>query len=391
MFHRFQHNKEKRKTWTSLISKGRSGFTPSDGSRICSNHFKDGQPTTKNPNPTLWLTIQDNRENKVLYKRKSPRKRVFTENVEANKKEAGKKPRENVQEEKNANNFLLPVPMMTEHLNHEFDIKFCTGFDNVNTFKVVFEHLRSKSSQMKYWQGPKKTSCTPNDNKINAILSSPECKNSVVPPLGKRGPERKLSLEQEYLLVLMRLRLGLLIKDLAFHFQVSSTRVSQIWITWIKLMSKELRYLIIWPSKGQVFATLPDAFKKLYPKVRVIIDCTEVYLETPSSLEVQANLWSDYKHHCTSKFLVAITPNGAISWISSTYGGRTSDVYIVRNSGFLDLLEPYNRVMSGRGFKIKSTLTIKRCYLVIPLTAANGTQLCSKGNSTFKMALYPKK
>ena len=55
-------------------------------------------------------------------------------------------------------------------------------------------------------------------------------------------------------------------------------------------MSKELRYLIIWPSKVQVFVTLPEAFKKLYPKVRVIIDCTEVDLETPSSLEVEANL-----------------------------------------------------------------------------------------------------
>ena len=87
------------------------------------------------------------------------------------------------------------------------------------------------------------------------------------PPLGKRGPERKLSLEQEYLLVLMRLRLGLLIKDIAFSFQVSSTRVSQIWITWIKLLSKELSYLIIWPSKGQVFATLAEAFKELYPNV----------------------------------------------------------------------------------------------------------------------------
>ena len=60
MFHRLPRYEEKRKTWASLLSKGRSGFTPSDGSRICSNHFKDGQPTTKNPNLTLWLTIQDN-------------------------------------------------------------------------------------------------------------------------------------------------------------------------------------------------------------------------------------------------------------------------------------------------------------------------------------------
>ena len=65
MFHRFPRNEEKRKTWTSPIFKGRSGFTPSDGRKICSNHFKDGQATTKNPNPMLWLTIQDNRENKV--------------------------------------------------------------------------------------------------------------------------------------------------------------------------------------------------------------------------------------------------------------------------------------------------------------------------------------
>ena len=57
---------------------------------------------------------------------------------------------------------------------------------------------------MKYWQRPKRAFCTPNDsNKINVILSSPEYKNSEVLHLGKRGPERKLSLEQEYLPVLM--------------------------------------------------------------------------------------------------------------------------------------------------------------------------------------------
>ena len=78
-----------------------------------------------------------------------PQKRVFTENVETDKKEAGKKPRENVQKEENVSDFLLPVRTMAEHLNHEFDIKFCTSSDNVNTFKVVSEHLRSKSSQMK--------------------------------------------------------------------------------------------------------------------------------------------------------------------------------------------------------------------------------------------------
>ena len=130
----------------------------------------------------------------------------------------------------------------------------------------------------------------------------------------------------------MRLRLGLLVKDLGFRFQISSTRVSQIWITWIKLLSNELRCLIIWPSKGQVAATLPDVFKRLYPKVRAIIDCTELFFQTPSSLDVQGLLWSDYKHSCSFKFLIADTPNGAVSWVSPCYGGHTTDIHIVRNS-----------------------------------------------------------
>ena len=118
-------------------------------------------------------------------------------------------------------------------------------------------------------------------------------------------------------------------------------------------------------------------FKKSYPKVRTIIDCTEVFLETPNSLEVQALLWSEYKHHCTLKFLVAITPNGAVSWVSPCYGGRTTDIYIVQDSGFLDILQPYDTVMADCGFKIKSDLTFHRCFLAIPPSAAKGNQMTS--------------
>ena len=39
--------------------------------------------------------------------------------------------------------------------------------------------------------------------------------------------------------------------------------------------------------------------------------------------------WSNYKSHSTVKFLVGITPNGAISYISDCYGGRATDKYIV--------------------------------------------------------------
>ncbi|CAH3022025.1 unnamed protein product [Porites evermanni] len=118
---------------------------------------------------------------------------------------------------------------------------------------------------MQYWRGGKQTS-----------------KEAPQPPSpfelatgfaeGRPGPERKLRLEQEFLLTLMKLRLALLTIDLGFRFH-------------------ELSVLIVWPSRQQVKKTLPSCFRKLYPKVRCIIDCFECFTETPSGLDLAATLW----------------------------------------------------------------------------------------------------
>ena len=72
-------------------------------------------------------------------------------------------------------------------------------------------------------------------------------------------------------------------------------------------------------------------------KVVVIIDCFEVYKERPSSLIAQAMTWSNYKHHNTVKFLIRITPQGVISFISKAWGARVSDQHVTENSGVLML------------------------------------------------------
>lgn len=78
-------------------------------------------------------------------------------------------------------------------------------------------------------------------------------------------------MEQELLLTLMKITLNLLYNDLAFQFQISNRKVSQIFIIWIKLVSKEFSVLVIWPSRHQIRATLPECFKKLFQKTRKII------------------------------------------------------------------------------------------------------------------------
>ena len=117
--------------------------------------------------------------------------------------------------------------------------------------------------------------------------------------------------------------------------------------------------------------------KKYYPKCCVIIDCTECFIETPSSLDVATQCWSQYKHHTTIKFLVGITPNGAVSYLSHCYGGRASDKFIIGDSKFLSMLRPGDQVMADRGFKIQEELAFYQCSLAIPPSKHNDLQMTS--------------
>ena len=171
----------------------------------------------------------------------------------------------------------------------------------------------------------------------------------------KSGPSRKLSIENEFFFTLMKLRLALLQQDLVIRFDNSTGKASQIFVTWIKLLSHEVGVLIIWPSRQQIIKTLPECFQKLYTKYCPIIDCAEIFAETPRSLAHNI-LWSDYKHHTTIKILVCITPSSAVLWALKAQG--TSDVDIVCTSGFLKIIEPYDQIMADRGFKINTDLAM---------------------------------
>ena len=173
----------------------------------------------------------------------------------------------------------------------------------------------------------------------------------------------------------MKLKLGLFLFDLAFRFDVLESMVTSVFTTRVKLMAKELDWVISWPDRRIIQRNLSSMFRKYYPKCRVIIDCTELFIETPSSLEVAAMCWSNYKQHYTAKFLIGITPNGYISFVSNTYGGRASDIFIVEDSRFCNRLQPQDQVMADRGFKINDLLAFHQCTLTIPPSKHGNLQI----------------
>ena len=85
-------------------------------------------------------------------------------------------------------------------------------------------------------------------------------------------------------------------------------------------------------------------FRKYFEKkVAVIIDCFDIFSEKPSNLMARAQTWSSYKHHNTVKFLIAITPQGVISFLSKGWGGRVPDKHITEQCGFLN----YSVILPG--------------------------------------------
>ena len=70
--------------------------------------------------------------------------------------------------------------------------------------------------------------------------------------------------------------------------------------------------------------------------------------------------------HNTAKYLIGIAPNGMISFLSVGWGGTTSDKRIVNESGFLDLVDPGDVILAGRGFTINSELLMRHAKLEIP-------------------------
>jgi hypothetical protein len=75
------------------------------------------------------------------------------------------------------------------------------------------------------------------------------------------------------------------------------------------------------------------------------------------------------------KFLLGITPNGTISYVSDCYGGRASDKFIVEDSIFLRMLMPGDEVMADRGFKIQDLLGFWQCSLTIPPSKHENLQM----------------
>lgn len=222
-------------------------------------------------------------------------------------------------------------------------ISFYTGFPSYAALEVCYKFLGPAVNNLIYWNG--------------------KSTNSGVKGSGR---SRSLTPKQEFFLVLVRLRLGLLEQDVADRFEVSCSTVSRIFTTWINFLYLKLKDIPLWPSKDVIQGSMPKTFRDLYPSTRVILDATEIYVQKPALPDLQQMTFSNYKNSNTYKVLVGISPAGAITFISDLYAGAISDKELTKQSGILQLLEIGDTVMADRGFDIQDDLTPLGVKLNVP-------------------------
>ena len=251
------------------------------------------------------------------------------------------------------------------------DTKLQLTLQSKKQIPLTYGTLRNNAKKFKYFTGI-------GVERFDAVF---ETLKPYFPEAGKS----KILLVNQFLLTLIKLRLNLQIEALADLYNVSKTKVNDVFWRWVDLLYEKLKFLFKWPDHDASMETLPHVFRQYFPRLTGIIDCTEIFIHRPKSLKARAQVYSNYKKHSTLKFLVACTPQGAISYLSKAWGGRISDVELVKQCGFISRAYHHagDQILADRGFTLQDEFAAGAgVELIIPAFTRGKSQLSAEDVET---------
>ncbi|XP_030758012.1 uncharacterized protein LOC115883742 [Sitophilus oryzae] len=189
---------------------------------------------------------------------------------------------------------------------------------------------------------------------------------------------RRLSIRQRIMLLLTKFKTSLTYVTLGSLFGITPDLAKTNIYEMMPLLSKVLKPLIVFPSTTQITKNMPICFKE-FQDFRVILDCTEIFVQSPKCLCWRIRFYSQYKSNITVKFMTGVSPGGLITYISKPYGGRASDKVIFEESNLISLLNP-NRdaIMVDKGFVIDDICNLYKVKLIRPPFLRHKSQLSSE-------------
>lgn len=213
------------------------------------------------------------------------------------------------------------------------DLKFFCGLSKLN-FEALFLLLDGEEGIMHL--------------KYDYKMKTPQRRTAVL---------SKVSARSRLLLMLVRLRRGTPLRDLAYQFGISTSYAGFIFFGVLRKVANTFKSLqqAMFLTRQQQQKNRPAPFRP-FPNVRIIIDGVEFRTQIPSNAQQQNNTFSQYKHYNTFKYLIGISCYGGIIFVSEGFEGSKSDKEIMKKCGLMDLLEAGDDVMCDRGFNVVGEL-----------------------------------
>ena len=395
---------ERRRLWISAISRDDLTDDILERDRVCSQHFVPGEAAKEWDRfnvdwvPTLHLGhskqhVKDPEEAAARAQRAANRRKRRAEIAEKEVEEKGKRVDETG--ETADGTFYEAEALSVDDKEQETKEELYGSHDqktmnagtqtpesggkitqNAETQTTEFEYLFKRAVLLPFTE----EYFADHDDRVRFYTGLPgfdvlKATFSFISPFVTRR-SKSLSLFQEFIMLLMKLRLNVPLQDLAYRFGVSLSTVSRTFSTWLTVMDIRLSPIIRWPEQDELWHTMPLCFQFSFgKKTTIIIDCFDFFIERPSNLLARVQAFSSYKHHNTVKVLIAITPQGSICFTSKAWGGRTSDKYLTDKCGLLNDLKPGDLVMADRGFTSRESVALYQAQLAIPAFTRGKNQL----------------
>ena len=115
---------------------------------------------------------------------------------------------------------------------------------------------------------------------------SKKIKSSDIKVSGTRPP--RAAMEDQIIITLLKLKHNVSFDMLGYMNNVGQSTAADYFRKWIDIMYIKLKFLIRMQDRDYVYDNIPNVFKLKFPRLTSIIDCFEIFVESPSSLIARA-------------------------------------------------------------------------------------------------------
>lgn len=345
LFPNAEKKKEEYRRWVRLLR--RADRDPSKYSKVCSCHFKDGKksngPTIFKRNATKLFPSQEppvQKKKKPVSEAKLPTVKDILASISATTSA------ESSEAQDDSNNPPTEQIILEAEL-HLAKQELSSQQDTIEYQKTHYSVSMMTSEVLRMETG------LPTKEIFNIVVNyASKFKNSISYYCGWKV--EAITFEDQIFITLMKLRQNYTNMHLAQLFSCSVGTISNIVITFVHVLHRLLfdDLMRVIPSRNKNKLCSPLSFSE-FSSCRIIIDCTDIEVATPSLMSQQNVTYSSYRGMNSFKVLTGVAPNGVLTYISDLYPGSISDKEIVQQSGLLKHFVAGDLILADKGFLIQ--------------------------------------